>query len=287
MRRKNVVFRGLLLALAMLAAAGPPARGEGIPAGWVLDPQALRFVGKDLYGHIDGGAELYFEFGFVSLLVERYRNGEKELIVESYRMESPEAALGIYLATCGDARPVGLIGERNAGGRYQVSAVEGDLFVQVNNPPGDETILPIMVLIAKETLTGARPGGDAAKLLDLLPLEYRVAGSERLIRGPYALQSIFTFGEGDILQLKGRVFGVAASYKMGEETVTWIRVPYPSAESAKAAFAHLVKNLDPYLEIIRSDPDRLLFKDYREKYGEAYPADKILEIRVNLGEPPK
>ncbi len=280
-------MRSVLIGLAALVAAFLSARAEDPASGWAREERPLRFVGKDLYGHINGGAELFFELGFKDLRVERFRKDGRELVVERYRMESPESALAIYLAARGEERPVGEVGERNSGNRYQLIAVKGATYVQVNNHDGDEALLPAMAALASRVLADAEPG-EAAKLLDLLPKEGLAPGSERIVRGPYSLQAIFTLGEGDVLMLGGKIFGVAGNVVApGDSSRTLIRIPYPDVETARAAFANLVENLDPYLEVLRADPDRLLFRDYREKYGEAFLADSMIEIRVNLAEPPK
>jgi hypothetical protein len=280
-------LRSVLIGLAALVAAFLSARAEDPASGWAREERPLRFVGKDLYGHINGGAELFFELGFKDLRVERFRKDGRELVVERYRMESPESALAIYLAARGEERPVGEVGERNSGNRYQLIAVKGATYVQVNNHDGDEALLPAMAALASRVLADAEPG-EAAKLLDLLPKEGLAPGSERIVRGPYSLQAIFTLGEGDVLMLGGKIFGVAGNVVApGDSSRTLIRIPYPDVETARAAFANLVENLDPYLEVLRADPDRLLFRDYREKYGEAFLADSMIEIRVNLAEPPK
>jgi hypothetical protein len=71
---------------------------------------------KDMYGYIDGGAELFFEFGFSELTVQRYRCGERELSLDLYRMTGPDAALAVYLAKKGEERPVPGVEDRNTGG---------------------------------------------------------------------------------------------------------------------------------------------------------------------------
>ena len=100
--------RFLLLAplLAAVAVAGSDtallpqadAASGSVPAG-----QARVFTGSGLYGHIDGGAEIFFEFGFEEATVQRYLyGGETAVEVELYRMTDPTAALGIYLQRCGN-----------------------------------------------------------------------------------------------------------------------------------------------------------------------------------------
>ena len=54
------------------------------------------FFGKGLYGHINGGAELFHEYGFESLAVHKIEKDQSEIVVEIYKMKDPNAAFGIF-----------------------------------------------------------------------------------------------------------------------------------------------------------------------------------------------
>jgi len=65
--------------------------------GWtpVGDPE--QYEGLDLYELINGGAEVYHEYGFRRVLAQEYGDGANRYIaVEIYEMESAAAAFGIY-----------------------------------------------------------------------------------------------------------------------------------------------------------------------------------------------
>jgi len=259
--------------------------------GWVKSERAFRFEKSNLYDYIDGGAELFLEFGFDRLLVQRYKRvdakREDEIALEVYAMESSEAALGIYLTKCGKETPIRGIKARNTGDRYQFCIVKGDCFIQVNNFSGDETLLHVMVKLAQRTLATI-PKGHPVKLLNRLPKKDLVAGSGLIIRGPYALQPIFTFGRGDVLQLGGRVFGVTGDYVGASGDIyTRIFIFYPESKAALAAFENLVNNLDPYLEIIRRWERGFSFKDYRDKFGIVELKGDVMRIEINLPEKPE
>lgn len=181
-------------------------------SGWVKSGQMHRFLKNDLYGYIDGGAELFHEFGFEELLVQNYQQGEQEISLEAYRMENALAALGIYLMKCGQETPIDGIAARNSGNKYQINIVKGRYFVEVNSFAGDEAILPAAVELAQKLLASIKTGAPIS-FPEWLPLANLIPGSERLIRGPYSLQTIYTFGEGDIFQLQGQLFGVVANYR--------------------------------------------------------------------------
>src|SRR5665811_1546039 len=54
------------------------------------------FSETSLYGYIDGGAELYLEYGFDTLVVTEVTALSKDIKVEVYRMTDAEAAFGIF-----------------------------------------------------------------------------------------------------------------------------------------------------------------------------------------------
>ena len=72
---------------------------------------------------------------------------------------------------------------------------------------------------------------------------------------PYGLQPYFTFGEGDILSLGGRIFG---------------------------ALAYLKANLDPYLKVTGDRPDGFDFVDFQARKGAVVRSGAVLDIRFNI-----
>ena len=251
-------------------------------AGWKRAEKPKVFAKKELFNYIDGGAELFLELGFENLVVQRYKKGNSELTLEAYQMESAESALGIYLVKCGKETPVEGIEARNSGEKSQFTILKGRYFIHVNNFDGDEKLLSVMVAMARQILESI-PEEKPARLFDYLPSENLVHGSERLIRGPYALQPIFTFGEGDIFQLEGKILGMAASYKDEKDGLfTRIIFPYPDKLKAAAAYRNLLANLDPYLKILKTWEGGFSFIDYNQKFGIVEIKGSVLGIRVNL-----
>ena len=65
----------LLLALPVVTSAESPTEpvlpADGFEAGWTRAEKTRTFYKNDLYGHIDGGAELFLEFGFEKLRVNK------------------------------------------------------------------------------------------------------------------------------------------------------------------------------------------------------------------------
>jgi hypothetical protein len=275
-----------ILAGALILAAAVWGQGRELPPaadfapGWSLG-EKLVFVKGNLYDFIDGGADLYLEFGFERVLVQRYKKGEAELTLEAYEMTDADAALGIYLMKCGTETPIPDIPARNTGEPAQLTILKGRYFLHVNSFSPGADLLSDMVRLARralESVADESPG----RWLDLLPVEGFIPGSGRLIRGPNALQSIYTLGEGDILLLGGRLIAVAGDYRGESGPWTLVIVPYPDEAAAAAALSHLRAHLDSYLKVTDERGDGFVFKDFKEKYGAVERKDRVLEIRLNL-----
>jgi hypothetical protein len=209
-------------------------------------------------------------------------NGVLELTLEVYRMESPESALGVYLLKSGKETPVKGLNTRNTGDRFQITALRNRWFIHVNNPDGLPEAVPAMTALAQK-LTAGLPEGPPVTLLDALPPNGIIRGSERLFRGPYALQSLYTLGPTDILQQNRTIFGIAADYRTKTgEYYTRILVPYPDPAAATEAFRYLRQNLDSYIEVVDSYAQGFVFHDFANKYGQAELKGTWIEVLVNL-----
>ena len=76
----------LLLAGAVpVAAEGTRELLVGPLAGFANTSPVRLFRGAELYGHIDGGAEIYLELGFIEAAVARLERGGSAVDAEVYR----------------------------------------------------------------------------------------------------------------------------------------------------------------------------------------------------------
>ncbi|HPC81857.1 MAG TPA: hypothetical protein P5234_00750 [Thermoanaerobaculaceae bacterium] len=269
---------GLLLAAAL--AAQPLSEPA---AGWTFAAPCRLFRGAELYGHIDGGAELYLELGFEEAAVCELGKDGATLEVELYRMTDPVAALGAYLGRCGPETPAGGLGDRHTAGRYQVLLWRERFLLVVNNPEGTPALGPAMVEVARE-LAGRLPPSPELEPWTALPAQGRVAGSERIVRGPVGLGAFITLGDGDVLRLGTGVTAVVARYAAGAPhgLGSLLVADYPDEAAALAALAYLGSHLDPTIEVIRRTQSGIDFRDWAGKLGTARVAGQRLELRFDL-----
>jgi hypothetical protein len=281
----------LLGSLPPRAAAQKPAPdagllpADGFSGAWKKTGPMKVFTSEDLYGYIDGGAEAFLEIGFDQLTVQKYRDGANELTVELYRMTDPTAARGIYLARCGKETPEPALRERHTASRHQILLQRGRYYLVLNNTAGGAANAPILAKAA-QAMAAKMPADAQVPVLSLLPPAGLVPGSARIIRGPVGLQALYTLGDGDILQLAGKVTAAAGDYRDAAGASTLIIVDYASPAAAASAFTHLKANLDTYLKATAATDSKLVFQDYEKKFGVASVNGKRLEVRLHLAKPP-
>jgi hypothetical protein len=267
---------------------------DGFLGQWKKAERSRIFTSGDLYGRIDGGAELFLEFGFERLTVQTYlpmtpavdeETRGSEFQLEIYRMSDPVAAAGVYLMKCGRETRAAGFDERHAINSYQLIFFRNRYYVVVNNMSGDEKLRGGMVEFARFTASRL-PESRRDDFAEALPAGGIIRDSIRLARGPYALQAVYTLGEGDILQLHGSITAVAAEYEGNSGRKTIILVDYPDKVAAGAAFRHVLSNLDDNLRIEEKSAGRFAFKDYAGEYGLVSLSGRRLTAEVRLTHKP-
>jgi hypothetical protein len=92
----------LYFTLAFLAAINPGNAQQGATSltaadipGWSIE-KPDRYNDKQLFGYINGGAELYLEYGFNVVTAWRCQKGKQEFVADVYEMATPAAAFGMW-----------------------------------------------------------------------------------------------------------------------------------------------------------------------------------------------
>lgn len=143
----------------------PLLRVNDVP-GWTI-VETRHFTGKELYGYIDGGAELYLEYGFEELTVQQLQQGEQELLVEIYRMKDAEAAFGIFSVSHQKCYFIENFTRYHCDSPYQLLFVKGVYFVVITNYQGIEPA-------REKALAAARKISDKIKQPDVnIPVIFR------------------------------------------------------------------------------------------------------------------
>jgi hypothetical protein len=118
---------------------------------------ARSFTGESLFGYINGGAELYLEYGFSSLWVADIELMGGKYKTEIYRMNGAEEAFGIFSISrykCLGRPPLSPFTCYN---KYQLQVCTGEYYISIINSSGSQTDSLASVTIA-ESIVGKIKG---------------------------------------------------------------------------------------------------------------------------------
>lgn len=169
-----------------------PAAGD--LSDWAPVGKSEQFEGLDLYELINGGAEVYHEYGFRRVLAQEYGDEEQRFIaLEIYEMDDPAAAFGIYSFRTGPkGEPVSIGTEALLAGHY-LNIWKGRFLLTLSGVDPDEATREGLVGIGKAvadriTTSGARPA-----LTRLLPVEPSPPDKVWYLAGDMALANLVSF----------------------------------------------------------------------------------------------
>lgn len=131
-----------LMGSMLLSAITSGQTNEPFPVLYDADLPDLRIAGttvysnESLYGYIDGGAELYLEYGFDSLIITEVVFAPGNIRAEVYRMKDPAAAFGIFSVSRFRCMPGSVITQYQCRSKYQFQFYRGCYYVSIVNNNG-------------------------------------------------------------------------------------------------------------------------------------------------------
>ncbi len=209
---------GVVLAflIAYACSGGKPdaasvIRGVGGIPGWTLTGEVETFNREGLYGYIDGGAEIVLPYGFLEVAVARFEpatGGDREIVLEIYRMAAGEDAYGLYSTKLegGETGWPGIAPD-NWIGPGQASLVKGAFVVNIMAPEFTDREIGAFAAVVERKIPGA--GTVRPKGLGRLPRDGMVASSARFIKGAVAAANESPFLEGEYWGFGGAAGGAA------------------------------------------------------------------------------
>jgi len=136
----NLLIQTVILIL--LTANSYPQISESFP---VINKEDLpdakflpvrKFTGESLFGYMNGGAELYREYGIISAVISEFDLKAGHYKCEVFEMNGPEEAFGIFSVSkfrCSGIPPLsGFICQT----RYQLQICKGSYYISIINKSG-------------------------------------------------------------------------------------------------------------------------------------------------------
>jgi hypothetical protein len=107
------------------------------------------YDGESLWGYMDGGADLYLEYGFDGLLVQEIEYKGSTIKCEIYKMNDALAAFGIFSVLRHKCKTVESFEDSHCINNYQIQFIKGRYYFSMINQSGDSTAQNASLEIAK------------------------------------------------------------------------------------------------------------------------------------------
>jgi len=128
----------------------PEITTEELP-GFILNRNEC-FDGESLWGYMNGGADIYLEYGFEILRVEEFSNEDETIKLELFKMDDPISAFGIFSFKTFKCEQTDVITTTDCLNRFQFQLLYGNYYIQLLNESGSEKAKQTMVSIAETVL---------------------------------------------------------------------------------------------------------------------------------------
>ncbi len=195
----------------------------------VASDSARVYRGEELYTYIDGGADLFFEYGFRQALVARYE-GAGTIDLEIYEMKDPDAAWGIYsVRSALNATPADLGDEGVARSDY-VMFRKGRYYVTISSSDTTQESRDALAALGRAVGRNINDRGSRPNLVAMLPKTGIV--KQRYMRGFLGVSLVYQFDIADIFHSEESAAGI-----YGDHTLILFR--YPTATEARNRFTQV------------------------------------------------
>jgi hypothetical protein len=189
---KRYIFLKLVLCLFHAVIYGsdgemPVPTREDLPGADFLRDEI--YVGGALWGLINGGADLYYEYGFDRMALQEISLGEEQFRLELYRMNGPQSAFGIYSVSRHGCEKTGVTVAGDCLNKYQYQFYCGNYYLSLINYSGSPEAQDIAVRIGG--IIAARTEGGRYMLPELFQHEIFMDHIDRLkvIKGIIGMQN--------------------------------------------------------------------------------------------------
>jgi hypothetical protein len=236
------------------------------------------YKGMKLFDYMDGGAELYYEYNFEQVCVQRYQTPPGEVTAEIYQMDLPADAYGIYTFDTKGEHPS--IGQDATYEQGLLGFWKGRYFVRVfsENEELKETIFVLGRAIAQKiTEEGKRPDIVAS-----IPSFWVEGDSLLYFRGMIALNNSYFLSHQNVLSMGEGCEGITLQYKPDTQPLRVILVRYPGRPQAEEAFQSLQAS-----EVIKEGTfkEGLFLGKSRKGYGGATVAGDLVIVVLDGATP--
>ncbi len=199
----------------------------GDAGSWKPEDEPQHVEGDDLFLLINGGAEIYHEYGFTQAVVQSYIDDQdRSLNLEIYEMSDPSSAYGIYTFKKGTAGESLAMGDEATLQDYYLNVWKGNVLITVVGFDTEKETREGLEALGQCVADKVTGSSSKPSLLTLLPEEGLNPSSVKYMKGGQALFNAHEFA-------KGNIFGVreGVTAELGDDNVFLFE--YGSEDEAK------------------------------------------------------
>jgi len=175
---------------------------------WKAKDSVEVYSGDNLFNYINGGADLYLEYGFKDVTIIKYLNYQAESIkIELYRMDSDSSAFGIFsISSSANGIPV------NAGNKgilydYHLDFWKGEYFVRCIASIKEKSIRDTLQIFAGLVDASIHSDGREPIFVGACNKANPEFINSKYVVGLTGLGNVYNFGHGAIAGFKEGVIG--------------------------------------------------------------------------------
>ncbi len=218
-----------------MAGFMPNIAGESL---WKQEGGIKCYKGEELFNYIDGGAELFHDYGFKKACVQDYQKGDYLYTVEIYEMENSPKAFGVYSINREGTHPQ--MGQEAAYQEGFLNIWKGRYYIKIFTSQKGADMEKDILFLGEKTASRIEDTGEMPSLSKIVPAS-AIKDKTVSFYKMGAINNIFFISHENILNLNGEAEGITFLLPMGKENIRIVIIRYPNAELAKESIDNTAK----------------------------------------------
>jgi hypothetical protein len=217
-----LIFFSSLACYPQIPADFPVIGKEDLPQA-KFQP-ARYFTSESLFGYMDGGAELYREYGITDAVITEFDIEKRHYKCEVFKMTGPEEAFGIYSVSKYKCLSTPDFSDFTCLNRYQLQICKGSYYISIINRTGSSAD-SLIALKAGKIITDkiGEPSADLSAYIPDINID-NLKGRSILAKGKLGLANGATEWED---YFKGMINYYALIYKTPDKTIISVKFTDP------------------------------------------------------------
>ncbi len=207
-------------------------------APWKAAGPAAVYDAQTLHELLNGGAELYLDYGVQQAVTAEYADGAGELACTVFELRDADGAFGLFSRARGPGKAAVNVGDGGVAGGFQLAFWQDRYFVTIEAFADGPGVPAALGRFADAIAAGLGRHAGRPRLLDPLGRPGLIAGSERLFAGRTAADLVLErLGDGAAraLGLTRGDWVALADYRVSDHPATLTAIAFDSEARAAAA----------------------------------------------------